>query len=133
MEDPTLRIVRLPGEGEQSSAELAEVGLTFSLGQSIELVAEDKDTVLEKGEHVFAFSMIVPSSSGALRSALLGGTRLTISTRNTAPYERCQYGRVRHFVTAKARGLGTLGGDVHSNEKELFLIVNVSSVGLLVT
>lgn len=41
-----------------------------------------------------------------------------------APYERCQYGRVRHFVVAKARGLGNLGGDIHSNEKELFLIVN---------
>ncbi|ORY92839.1 hypothetical protein BCR35DRAFT_298408 [Leucosporidium creatinivorum] len=74
------------------------------LEKSIELVAEDKDRMLEKGEHVFAFSMIVPSAS--------------------APYERCQYGRVRHFVVAKARGLGNLGGDIHSNEKELFLIVN---------
>ncbi|KAK4049123.1 hypothetical protein OIO90_005593 [Microbotryomycetes sp. JL221] len=77
------------------------------LEKSIELVSDDKDIHLEKGEHVFAFSFLVPS--------------------NAAPYERCQYGRTRHFVSARAPGLGNLGGDVTSNEKELYLIPGAMS------
>jgi hypothetical protein len=66
---------------------------------------DKKEMMLEKGEHTFAFSIIVPSASPT--------------------YERCQYGRVRHTVTAKAKGLGPMGGDVMSEEKQLFLVVNV--------
>lgn len=93
---------------------------------------DDKDQIFEKGEHTFAFSMIVTSSAGELT---LGGTfgepsahtRPLCHTTSSAPYERCQYGRTRHFVIARAAGLGALGGDIVSNEKELFLIVNVWS------
>jgi len=42
-------------------------------------------------------------------------------------YERCQYGRVRHSITAKAKGLGNMGGDILSPEKPVFLITNVST------
>ncbi|KAM0787812.1 hypothetical protein ACM66B_003866 [Microbotryomycetes sp. NB124-2] len=78
------------------------------LEKTIELVPDDKDIQLEKGEHVFAFSFLVPS--------------------NSAPYERCQYGRTRHFVSARATGLGNLGGDVSSPERELFLVVNPGAI-----
>ena len=39
-------------------------------------------------------------------------------------YERCQYGRVRHTITAKAKGLGPMGGDIVSSPKDAFLICN---------
>lgn len=65
----------------------------------------DTDVVLPKGEHVFEFSIIVPSS--------------------TPSYERCRFGRVRHHISCKAMGVGSMGGDVVSEEKQLFLIVNV--------
>ncbi|KAI5477091.1 Immunoglobulin E-set domain protein [Pseudohyphozyma bogoriensis] len=69
----------------------------------------EKDLELEKGEHTFAFSIIVPSSTG--------------------PYERCQHGRLRHTVVAKAEGIGGMGGDIVSNTKQLFLIVNPGGAG----
>lgn len=84
---------------------------TLSLDKEVTLLQEDSDVLLEKGEHTFQFSIIVPSS--------------------TAPYERCSYGRVRHFIVAKAKGLGPMGGDVVSDEKPLFLIVNVSKLAIL--
>ncbi|KDE08383.1 hypothetical protein MVLG_01421 [Microbotryum lychnidis-dioicae p1A1 Lamole] len=66
------------------------------------------DTYLERGEHIFSFSILVPS--------------------NTAPYERNAYGRVRHFVSAKAKGLGNFG-DLKSEDKNLYLVVNPGGAG----
>ena len=63
------------------------------------------DVELDKGEHKFAFSIIVPSS--------------------TACCEKCAYGRTRHSVYAKAKGLGQLNTDVLSPERAIFLIANV--------
>lgn len=65
------------------------------------LFHDDKETLLGKGEHTFEFLIIVPSS--------------------TASYERCQHGRVRHSIMAKAKGPGL----ELSDEKPLFLVVNV--------
>lgn len=79
---------------------------TTILEREVSLFEEDKDVLLEKGEHTFGFQILVPSA--------------------TAPYERCQHGRVRHTVTAKAKGIGAMGGDVVSSPKILFLVVNVS-------
>lgn len=83
---------------------------TTSLDKEVRLFEHDKDVLLPKGEHTFSFQIIVPST--------------------TATYERCPFGRVRHTVVAKAKGLGSMGGDIVSNEKTLFLIVNVSRVDL---
>ncbi|GAA5824110.1 hypothetical protein JCM11251_001526 [Rhodosporidiobolus azoricus] len=74
------------------------------LERTVSLVQGDEELQLEKGEHVFEFIIIVPA--------------------NTACYERCQYGRVRHSITAKAKGLGITGGDLLSNEKPIFCIEN---------
>lgn len=46
---------------------------------------------------------------------------------NSTPYERCSKGRVRHSVTARAKGIGQMGGEIVSEPAELFLMVNVSS------
>lgn len=64
---------------------------------------------LEKGEHTFAFSILVPSS--------------------TPTYERCPHGRVRHIVTARAKGLGPMHSDVVSEEKPITLIANPGGPG----
>jgi hypothetical protein len=61
---------------------------------------------LEKGEHTWEFSILIPSS--------------------TPTYERSPWGRVRHRVIARAKGLGKLGSEVTSVEQELMLVVNVS-------
>ncbi|GAA6027182.1 hypothetical protein JCM8097_002462 [Rhodosporidiobolus ruineniae] len=74
------------------------------LERTVSLVQGEEELHLEKGEHVFEFILIVPA--------------------NSACYERCQYGRVRHSITAKAKGLGLTGGDLMSNEKTVFMIVN---------
>lgn len=74
-----------------------------SLSKEVSLCAEN--VALEKGEHQFAFSIIVPSS--------------------TPCWEKCTYGRVKHTVQARAKGLGQLGGDVESVPHKLALIVNV--------
>lgn len=79
-----------------------EVTLHDSLGAK----EEQAHLKLDKGEHTFEFSILVPSS--------------------TPTYERSPYGRVRHRVIAKSRGLGKMGTDCTSVEKELFLVVNVS-------
>ncbi|BGP61365.1 hypothetical protein NBRC10512_003678 [Rhodotorula toruloides] len=74
------------------------------LERTVSLLSDGEELQLEKGEHTFEFIIIVPAS--------------------TACYERCQYGRVRHVITAKAKGIGPMGGDILSNEKPVFLIVN---------
>ncbi|GAA5851155.1 hypothetical protein JCM8547_004149 [Rhodosporidiobolus lusitaniae] len=75
------------------------------LERTVSLLGENEPELpLEKGEHVFEFMIIVPA--------------------NSACYERCQYGRVRHSITAKAKGLGLTGGDLMSNERPVFLIIN---------
>ncbi|KAI5474797.1 Ankyrin repeat protein [Pseudohyphozyma bogoriensis] len=63
---------------------------------------------LEKGEHTFEFSIIVPSSTG--------------------PYERSMHGRLRHTVVAKAEGIGARGGDI-SITKQVFFVVNPGGAG----
>ncbi|GAA5899240.1 hypothetical protein JCM6882_009292 [Rhodosporidiobolus microsporus] len=74
------------------------------LERTVSLVQGNEELHLAKGEHMFEFIIIVPA--------------------NTACYERCQYGRVRHSITAKAKGLGITGGDLLSNEKPIFCIEN---------
>lgn len=61
---------------------------------------------LDKGEHVFEWAFVVPSG--------------------TACFERSLHGRVRQSVVAKAKGLGTVGGDVKSEEFLVHFVVNVS-------
>jgi hypothetical protein len=60
---------------------------------------------LDKGEHTWEFILVIPSS--------------------TPTYERSRWGRVRHRVSAKAKGLGAFGGDLVSEERELFLKIDV--------
>ncbi|GAA5999006.1 uncharacterized protein JCM10292_003251 [Rhodotorula paludigena] len=74
------------------------------LERTVSLIQDGEVAQLEKGEHTFEFIIIVPAGA--------------------ACYERCQYGRVRHIITAKAKGLGPMGSDVMSNEKPVFFIVN---------
>ncbi|GAA5897062.1 hypothetical protein JCM8208_006157 [Rhodotorula glutinis] len=74
------------------------------LERTVSLIQGGEAAQLGKGEHTFEFIIIIPASA--------------------ACYERCQYGRVRHMITAKAKGLGPMGGDILSNEKPVFLIVN---------
>lgn len=66
---------------------------------------------LERGEHTWEFSILIPSS--------------------TPTYERSPWGRVRHRVVARAKGLGKLGTEVTSVEQELMLVVNVRCVSSL--
>ncbi|KAM0790707.1 hypothetical protein ACM66B_004564 [Microbotryomycetes sp. NB124-2] len=73
------------------------------LEKTIDLVTDDQGLALEKGDHIFAFSMLVPS--------------------NSPPYERCHFGRTRYFVQAFAKSLAAFGGDLQ-NACEVFLIVN---------
>ncbi len=80
---------------------------TTILEKVLSLVPDDQDSLhLEKGDHTFAFTITVPS--------------------NTPSFERCQWGKVRSFLTAKAKGLSALGGDLVSPEKAIYLICNVS-------
>ncbi|KAM0747381.1 hypothetical protein T439DRAFT_329112 [Meredithblackwellia eburnea MCA 4105] len=86
---------------------------TISLSQKVSLVPETSDgggdLLLEKGQHSFKFRLLVPSS--------------------TPSHERCQHGRVRHSIVAKAKGLGPFGGDVVSKEIPIFLIPNPGGAG----
>jgi hypothetical protein len=98
--------VRLVGRQDISWGDSRPYESSICLDKEVALFSGKDEVVLDKGEHQFSFSIIVPSS--------------------TPTCERCQWGRVRHTVVAKAKGLGQLGGDVLSTEKPLFLIVNVS-------
>lgn len=98
--------VRLVGRQDISWGDSRPYESGICLDKEVALFSGKDEVVLDKGEHQFSFSIIVPSS--------------------TPTCERCQWGRVRHTVVAKAKGLGQLGGDVLSTEKPLFLIVNVS-------
>ncbi|KAM0748149.1 hypothetical protein T439DRAFT_382626 [Meredithblackwellia eburnea MCA 4105] len=65
---------------------------------------------LEKGQHTFSFSIIIPSSS--------------------ATSERCPYGRIRQSVWAEAKGIGgILGGEVKSKEVPFYLVTNPGGAG----
>ncbi|ORY80777.1 hypothetical protein BCR35DRAFT_304357 [Leucosporidium creatinivorum] len=80
-----------------------EVTLLDSLASK----ADDDDSAhlkLEKGEHTWEFILVIPSS--------------------TPTYERSRWGRVRHRVVAKAKGLAAFGGDIVTEERELFLKVD---------
>ncbi|KWU43092.1 hypothetical protein RHOSPDRAFT_26550 [Rhodotorula sp. JG-1b] len=74
------------------------------LERTVSLLQEGEEVQLERGEHTFEFVLIVPAAA--------------------ACYERCQYGRVRHTITAKAKGLGPMNSDILSKEKPTYLIVN---------
>ncbi|GAA5989614.1 hypothetical protein JCM10908_000553 [Rhodotorula pacifica] len=74
------------------------------LERTVSLLKEGEEVQLEKGEHTFEFTLIVPASA--------------------ACYERCQYGRIRHVVSAKAKGLGPMNSDIVSIDKPMYLVVN---------
>lgn len=84
-----------------------EVTLLDSLSSNS---ADDDDDFhkLEKGEHTWEFILVIPSS--------------------TPTYERSRWGRVRHRVSARAKGLGVFGGDIVTEERDLFLKVDVGVV-----
>ncbi|KWU43089.1 Proteophosphoglycan ppg4, partial [Rhodotorula sp. JG-1b] len=71
------------------------------LERTVSLLPDGEEMQLEKGEHTFE---VRPSSYSG--------------------YERCQYGRVRHVVTAKAKGLGPMNSDVVSIDKPTYFVVN---------
>ncbi|KAM0787813.1 hypothetical protein ACM66B_003867 [Microbotryomycetes sp. NB124-2] len=103
--------VRLVGRQDVSWGEARPWETHTTLDKEVSLFGTGKrDVELDKGEHRFAFSIIVPSS--------------------TACCERCTYGRTRHSVYAKAKGLGQLGTDVLSVERPVFLIANPGGAGL---
>lgn len=58
-----------------------------------------------QGQHSFAFTLVVPSSS--------------------APYERSQYGRVYYKIVATAKGDGLIGTDLVA-ERDVHIVVNPS-------
>ncbi|KAK4056232.1 hypothetical protein OIO90_002675 [Microbotryomycetes sp. JL221] len=75
---------------------------TIVLERKVSLHDDDNSGLdLDKGAHKFAFTILIPSS--------------------TPPYERCQFGKVRHYVVAKASGLGKVGS-LHSDPVDLFLV-----------
>lgn len=98
--------VRLVGRQDISWGDSRPYESNICLDKEVALFSGNEEVTLDKGEHTFAFSIICPSS--------------------TACCEKCLWGRVRHTVVAKAKGLGQLGSDVLSAEKPLYLIVNVS-------
>ncbi|KAK4049122.1 hypothetical protein OIO90_005592 [Microbotryomycetes sp. JL221] len=103
--------VRLVGRQDISWAEGKPLETHTTLDKEVSLFGKGKrDVELDKGEHKFEFSIIVPSS--------------------TACCERCKYGKTRHSVFAKAKGLGQLGTDILSTERAVFLIANPGGAGL---
>ncbi|GAA5879422.1 hypothetical protein JCM3774_005236 [Rhodotorula dairenensis] len=74
------------------------------LERTVSLLNEGEEVQLERGEHTFEFTLIVPATA--------------------ACYERCQYGRVRHVITAKAKGLGPMNSDIVSIDKPTYFVVN---------
>ncbi|ORY81213.1 hypothetical protein BCR35DRAFT_304059 [Leucosporidium creatinivorum] len=106
--------VRLLGRQDISFGDLRASESSISLDKEVTLNLHDHDqrdreAVLDKGEHRWDFSIIVPSS--------------------TPCHERCNWGRVKHTVTATAKGLGQLGGDVVSPAKSVVLVVNPGGAG----
>ncbi|SCV70729.1 BQ2448_3491 [Microbotryum intermedium] len=67
--------------------------------------------VLPAGNHAFNFSFIIPS--------------------NTAVYQNCNFGRVRHFVKATACFTGALVGNITTPPVALFVVANPSRPGEL--
>ncbi|ORY81228.1 hypothetical protein BCR35DRAFT_304079 [Leucosporidium creatinivorum] len=100
--------VRLVGRQDINFGDMRASESSISLDKEVTLNIR-QNAVLEKGEHRFGFSLIIPSS--------------------TACFERCNWGRVKHTVTATAKGLGQLGGDVVSPAVRLALIVNPGGAG----
>ncbi|GAA5899208.1 hypothetical protein JCM6882_009284 [Rhodosporidiobolus microsporus] len=96
--------VRLVGRYDIGWPDRAPYESGTCLDRTVSLVQGDEELQLGKGEHVFEFIFVVPD--------------------NTACYERCQYGRVRQSLTAKAQGLGITGGDLLSNEVPIFCVAN---------
>ena len=69
----------------------------------VRIIALKEEQLFDKGEHSFAFTIVIPSSS--------------------APFERCHYGRVYHKLYAIAKGSGAMNGNVEA-EKDIYLVVN---------
>ncbi|KAK4056513.1 hypothetical protein OIO90_002360 [Microbotryomycetes sp. JL221] len=76
-----------------------------------ELVLDLKDELFEAGTHAFEFSFIVPS--------------------NTAVYQRCVFGRVRHSIKATAKFPGRFSPSVSSSPANVYLVANPSPPGEL--
>ncbi|KDE07952.1 hypothetical protein MVLG_01858 [Microbotryum lychnidis-dioicae p1A1 Lamole] len=76
-----------------------------------EVCVELGGEVLPAGNHAYNFSLIIPS--------------------NTAIHQRCNYGRVRHFVKATGYLSGTLAGSITTPPVAFFVIANPSRPGEL--
>ncbi|KAM0788678.1 hypothetical protein ACM66B_002775 [Microbotryomycetes sp. NB124-2] len=76
-----------------------------------ELMLDLKNEVFEAGAHAFNFSFIVPSQ--------------------TAVYQRCTYGRVRHFIKATAKFPGRFSPTVSSEPVPVYIVANPSPAGEL--
>ncbi|GAA5989603.1 hypothetical protein JCM10908_000549 [Rhodotorula pacifica] len=96
--------VRLVGRYDIGWTDSTPYESGICLERTVSLLKEGEEVQLERGEHTFEFVLIVPAAA--------------------ACYERCQYGRVRHMITAKAKGLGPMNSDILSKEKPTYLIVN---------
>lgn len=67
------------------------------------LQSSKDERMYEKGEHIFSFTLVIPSS--------------------TAPFERCAHGRIIHTLTAVAQGEGMTGSNVETSVP-IYLIAN---------
>ncbi|GAA6013166.1 hypothetical protein JCM10207_006192 [Rhodosporidiobolus poonsookiae] len=91
-----------------STSQPYENGVLFE--RTIELLPPSEDDEksegleLDKGTHTFEFAFIVPA--------------------NSACWERSPHGRVRYSVSARSRSFTTLGGDLATPEKPVYLIPN---------
>ncbi|GAA5989612.1 hypothetical protein JCM10908_000552 [Rhodotorula pacifica] len=97
-------IVRLVGEYSITWPDVAPYESGTCLDRSVSLLDDGEEIELDRGEHIFTFSLIVPATA--------------------ACYERCQYGRVRHTISATAEGLGPVGSDIASKQQPILFIVN---------
>ncbi|ORY91745.1 hypothetical protein BCR35DRAFT_286729 [Leucosporidium creatinivorum] len=74
-----------------------------------ELEIDLKGEIIEAGDHAFNFSFIVPS--------------------NTAPYQRCNYGRTRHSVKATASFAGAFTPSVSSPPIAVYVVASPQAAG----
>ncbi|GAA5824184.1 hypothetical protein JCM11251_001557 [Rhodosporidiobolus azoricus] len=80
------------------------------LERTVSLVQGSEGLKLEKGEHTFEFVFVIPD--------------------NSACYTRCRFGRIRHYITARARGINKAGSDLVSNDKPIYCIANPGVNGI---
>ena len=79
------------------------------------MVARGENEVesLPKGEHIFSFTISVPTT--------------------TATYERCSFGRVFHKLIGRAEGLGSFGNDNARGYAGLRRVVRSHGLHMIVT